>query len=198
VPAVTLRRFWTMLAHFHGQVWNAAELARSLGAAEATARRYLDILTSSFMVRQLPPWYENVGKRQVKSPKVYLRDSGLLHALLGIATGEDLEGHPRLGATWEGFALEQVLGLTRERDAYFWATHGGAEIDLLLFRRAKRFGFEFKYGDAPGMTRSMHITLEDLNLERLFVVYPGKSSYPLQDRVEVLSILELEERLSGI
>jgi hypothetical protein len=193
IPSATLRRFWTMLAHFHGQVWNAAELARSLGATEPTARRYLDILTSTFVGRQLPPWYENIAKRQVKAPKVYLRDSGLLHALLAVATREALEGHPRLGASWEGFALEQVLRLVGDRDAYFWATHAGAELDLLFLRNGRRYGVEFKYADAPTLTKSMHIALADLQLAHLWIVYPGKQSYPLHERVEVISILHVSQ-----
>jgi len=195
IPAPTLRRFWTMLAHYHGQVWNAAELARSLGASEGTARRYLDLLTSVFLVRQLPPWFANTGKRQVKSPKVYVRDSGLLHALLGLADKPALESHPKLGASWEGFALEQVLGLLDTRDPYFWATHGGAELDLLVFVQGRAFGIELKYGDAPRVTRSMRTALVDLALERLFVVHPGRESFPMTDSIEALSILDLEQRL---
>ena len=198
IPATTLRRFWTMTAHFHGQVWNAADLARSLGASEPTARRYLDILSSTFMVRQLPPWFENLGKRQVKAPKVYVRDTGLLHSLLTLDKFAALEGHPRLGASWEGFALEQVLRHTGDRDAYFWGTHAGAELDLLITLRAKRYGFEFKYSDAPAMTKSMHIALEDLKLKQLFVVYPGKESYPLARQVEVVAIRDLPGKLAKI
>ena len=193
IPSATLRRFWTMLAHFHAQVWNAAELARSLGATEPTARRYLDILTSAFVVRQLPPWYENIAKRQVKAPKVYLRDSGLVHALLALGTREALEGHPRLGASWEGFALEQVLRLVGDRDAYFWATQAGAELDLFFLRNGRRYGVEFKYTDAPTLTKSMHVALADLRLEHLWVVYPGRQSYPLHDRVEAISILNISQ-----
>jgi len=150
VPAETLRRFWTMVAHYHGQVWNAAEFSRSLGTSENTARRYLDIMSGAFMVRVLPPWFENLRKRQVKSPKVFLRDSGVLHALLQLPTLADVRGHPKPGASWEGFALEQVLATIRSRDVYFWATHGGAELDLLWLAGGKRYGFEFKYADAPG------------------------------------------------
>lgn len=199
IPSATLLRFWTMLAHFHGQVWNAAELARSLGSSEGTARRYLDLLSSVFLVRQLTPWFANVGKRQVKAPKVYVRDPGLLHALLGLGEKSALEGHPKLGASWEGFALEQVLALTGERNVYFWATHAGAELDLLLFSGGRRFGIELKYGDAPRVTRSMRIAIEDLELERLFVVHPGSESFPLDERIEGVSILDLTERFeSGI
>lgn len=195
VPSATLRRFWNMVAHYHGQLWNAAEFARSIGAAEATARKYLDILSSSFMVRQLPPWFENLGKRQVKAPKVYVRDTGLLHSLLAIDSREGLEGHPKLGGSWEGFALEETLRSTGDRNAYFWATHAGAELDLLVFRDGKRYGFEFKYADAPGVTKSMHVALKDLGLTQIFVVYPGKESYRLHPKVEVVSILDLARKL---
>jgi len=190
-PSATLRRFWAMLAHFHGQVWNAAEFARSLGASDPTARRYLDILSGAFVVRQLPPWFENLGKRQVKAPKVYVRDSGLLHTLLGLHESTALEGHPKLGASWEGFALEQVLRWTGDREAYFWATHAGAELDLLVLRNGKRVGFEFKHSDAPTLTKSMHIALNDLKLQRLFVLYPGHQSYQLHQKVEVVSVESL-------
>lgn len=187
VPALTLRRFWTMLAHYHGQVWKSAELARSLGAKEDTARKYLDILSGTFLLRRLPPWFENVGKRLVKAPKVYVRDSGLLHALLGLKDKMQVQGHPKLGFSWEGFALEQVIRLTAaDRDAYFYKTHGGAELDLLLMRDGKRFGFEFKYEDAPRSTKPMHIVLEDLRLEKLWIIYPGKTAYPLTERMEVV------------
>jgi predicted AAA+ superfamily ATPase len=194
-PATTLRRFWTMLAHFHGQVWNAAELARALGASEPTARRYLDILTSMFLARQLQPWFENMSKRQVKAPKIYVRDSGLLHTLLGLDSFHALEGHPKLGASWEGFALEQTLHITGDAEAYFWATYSGAELDLLIHWRGKRWGFEFKYSGAPVMTRSMHVALEDLRPERIFVVYPGTETYPLHQRVEALPLTGLRARL---
>lgn len=175
IPAATLRRFWTMVAHFHGQVWNAAEFARSLGAGENTARRYLDILTSMLLVRQLQPWFENLGKRQVKAPKVYVRDAGLLHSLINVDSPEMLEAHHKLGASWEGFALEQVLRITGDQQAYFWATHSGAELDLLVHWHGRRWGFEFKYSDAPVMTKSMHVALADLKLERIFTVYPARS-----------------------
>ncbi|HEX5719945.1 MAG TPA: ATP-binding protein [Thermoanaerobaculia bacterium] len=188
VPAETLRRFWTMVAHLHGQIWNATQLARSLGTSENTARRYLDILAGAFMVRVFPPWFENLGKRQVKAPKVYLRDSGLLHALLQATSLDDMLGHPKLGASWEGFAIEHVLGELATRDAYYWATHGGAELDLMVHLAGKRFGFEFKYADAPGSSRSMHIAIRDLSLEHLWVVYPGRHDYPLDERISVLSI----------
>lgn len=190
-PAETLRRFWTMLAHYHGQNWNAAELARSLGASEPMSRRYLDILAGAYMVRVLLPWFENTGKRQVKSPRVYLRDSGLLHALLELKDMRDIERHPRLGASWEGFALEQVLCRFPVRDAYFWSTHGGAELDLMLMAGGRRYGFEFKYADAPKRTRSMHSAIQDLGLERIWVVYPGDQAYALDDRIAALPLADL-------
>lgn len=198
VPAATLRRFWSMVAHYHGQTWNAAEFARSLGAAEATARRYLDLLTSMFLVRQLPPWFENLGKRQVKSPKIYVRDCGLLHALLGLPSPVVLEGHPKLGASWEGFGVEQVIVRAGERNAWFWATHAGAELDLLVQVDGRRLGFEFKHADAPTLKKSMHIAREDLKLERLIVVSPGSQSYPLADWAEVVGIGELVTRLDKL
>lgn len=188
VPSETLRRFWTMLAHYHGQVWNAAELARSLGTSENTARRYLDILSGAFMVRVIPPWFENLSKRQIKSPKVYLRDPGILHALLQIRTLSDLRAHPKLGASWEGFAMEQIVGLLNTRDAYFWGTHAGAELDLLVTIDGKRHGFEFKYADAPGRTRSMMIAREDLGLERIWVIYPGSKEYDLDETISVIPL----------
>jgi len=198
VPAQVLRRLWPMLAHYHGQTWNASELARSLGEAHTTVKRHLDILTGALMVRQLSPWFENLGKRQVKAPKVYLRDSGVLHTLLGLSTFADLEGHPKIGASWEGFVIEHVLRRTGERDAYFWATPSGAELDLLVFVRGRRIGFEIKYADAPRMTRSMAIAQQDLTLDRLFVVYPGDVSYPLRADVEVVAIRDLEARLDAV
>ncbi len=188
IPSETLRRFWTMVAHYHGQVWNAAEFARSLGASENTARRYLDILTGAYMVRVLPPWFENLKKRQVKAPKIYIRDTGILHALLQLTSQQDILGHPKLGASWEGFALEHVLNTVNTRDAYYWATHGGAELDLLLLASGKRFGFEFKYADAPSLTRSMRVALQDLQLDHLWVVYPGSQVYPLHESVTAIPL----------
>ena len=185
IPAAVLQRFWNMLAHYHGQVWNGAELARALSANESTVRRYLDLLTGVFMVRQLPPWFENLGKRQVKAPKVYVRDSGLLHALLGITDRRDLENHPKVGASWEGYAVEEVIKALRPDEAYFWATYQGAELDLLLFRKGRRIGVECKRADAPVLTPSMKIAMRDLRLDRLYVVYPGETTYSLAKNVEV-------------
>jgi predicted AAA+ superfamily ATPase len=195
IPAETLRRFWTMIAHYHAQVWNGAEFARSLGVSENTVRRYLDILAGAFMVRVLPPWFENLKKRQVKAPKIYLRDSGLLHTLLQLQDLHEVRGHPKLGASWEGFALEQTIDALESRDTYFWATHGGAELDLMLLHGGKRYGFEFKYADAPRMTRSLGIARDDLGLERVFVVYPGDERYELASRVSAVSLADVAEVL---
>jgi hypothetical protein len=194
IPAPTLLRFWTMLAHYHGGIWNAAEAARSLGVTEPTARRYLNILTGLFMVRQLRPWHENLNKRQVKSPKVYLRDSGLLHALLGLAAEREVLSHPKAGASWEGFVIEETLRAVRPEAAYFWATHTGAELDLLLFVRGHRYGVEVKFQDAPRLTPSMRIALEDLGLRHLTVLYPGERRYSLERRVDVVPLAELARR----
>ena len=187
-PAETLRRFWTMIAHYHGRVWNAAEFARALGAGEIAARRYLDVLTGALMVRALPPWFENLKKRQVKAPKIYVRDTGLLHTLLGLTDEDQLAGHPKVGASFEGFAVEQVLAAFETGDACFWATHAGAELDLLLMRGGKRYGFEFKHADAPGTTRSMRVAIADLGLDRLWIVYPGDEAYPLDDRISAIPV----------
>jgi predicted AAA+ superfamily ATPase len=190
VPAPAMHRFWMMLTHYHGQTWNAADPARSLGVNESTVRRYLDWLTQTYMVRQLQPWHENLGKRQVKSPKIYFRDTGLLHALAGLRTEAELVRSPRLGASWEGFALEQVLRLTQPDQAYFWATHTGAELDLLMFKYGKRIGVEFKYMDAPSLTRSMSIALHDLKLDALYVVYPGSRRYFLAEKIEAVPLAQ--------
>jgi predicted AAA+ superfamily ATPase len=191
IPAVALRRFWHMLAHYHAQIWNAAELARALAVNESTVRRYLDLMTGVFMLRQLPPWFENLGKRQVKAPKVYVRDSGLLHTLLGLGSARDLELHPKVGASWEGYAVEEVLKALRPDEAYYWATHNGAEIDLVLFKRGRRIGVECKRSDAPTLTPSMRIALADLKLDELIVVYPGERRYRLAPRVEAVPLVEL-------
>jgi uncharacterized protein len=185
-----------MLAHFHAQTWNGAELARALAVSESTVRRYLDLLTGVFMLRQLPPWFENLSKRQVKSPKVFVRDSGLLHSLLGIANQRDLELHPKVGASWEGYAVEEVLKALQPDEAYYWATHQRAEIDLLLFKHGRRIGVECKRSDAPTLTPSMQIAFHDLKLERIVVVYPGDRRYALADRVEVVPLVELADPVS--
>jgi predicted AAA+ superfamily ATPase len=195
IPAEMLRRFWMMVAHYHGQIWNGAELARSFGVSETTVRHYLDLLTGTFLLRQLPPWFENLGKRQYKAPKIYVRDSGLLHSLLGARRRDELLGHPKLGASWEGFALEQVLHAAGTAEAFYWGTHAGAELDLVLFRGGRRYGVEFKHADAPTMTKSMHIALSDLKLERAWIVYPGKESYRVHEKVRVCPLPEMLEEM---
>jgi predicted AAA+ superfamily ATPase len=194
IPSEQLRRFWLMVAHYHAQTWNASEIAGSLGVNYKTAQHYLDILTGSFMIRSLPSWTENLGKRVRKAPKIYLRDSGLFHALLGIRSQPELQSHPKLGASWEGLALEHVLRVLRFEpgEAFHWGTHGGAELDLLLARGGRRWGFELKYADAPRTTKSMRVALHDLKLERLFVVYPGEKDYTLDDRIRVLALRNVE------
>ncbi len=190
VPAPTMRRFWTMLAHYSGGIWNASEIGNSLGEAHTTVRRHLDSLSSALVVRVLQPWFENIGKRQVKAPKVYVRDSGILHALLGITDRRGLEGHPKLGASWEGFVVEQLLNRLDNPQAYYWRTQAGAELDLLLFHRNRRIGIEIKRADAPVITPSMQSALTDLKLDLLLIVYPGSVRYPLSERVEALSLQE--------
>ena len=186
--APAMLRFWRMLAHYHGQIWTAADPARSLGVSEPTVRRYLDTLTQTLMVRQLQPWHANLGKRQVKSPKIFFRDTGLLHALMDVTTLAQLLAHPRCGASWEGFALEQVLRLAKPDEAYFWATHQGAELDLLMLRGSQRVGVEFKRADAPHVTRSMKIAMEDLRIDTLYVVYPGEHRFNLAPGVEAVPL----------
>jgi predicted AAA+ superfamily ATPase len=188
VAAVSLQRFWTMVAHYHGQIWNSAEPARALGVSESTTRRYLDLLTDAFMIRQLPPYHANLKKRQVKAPKIYVRDSGLLHRLLGIDSAKSLYSHPKVGASWEGFVIEQLLMTEYHDEAFFWATHQGAEIDLVLRRGDALYGIECKRADAPRVTPSIRFALEDLKLERVFVVYPGAQRFPLADRVEAVPL----------
>lgn len=186
-----LRRLWTMLAHRHAQVWNGAALAAALGESYPTIKRHVDVLSGALVVRQLPPWLPNLHKRLVKAPKVYVRDSGLLHALLGVRTFRELEGHPTLGASWEGLVLEELLARLSERDVFFWSTHAGAELDFVWRRGNRLVGFEAKWSDAPAMTKSMHIALADLELAHLYVVYPGPRRYRIDRRVEVIPIGEL-------
>ncbi len=190
VPGATIGRFWSMLAHYHGQVWNSSEFARSFGVSDVTVRKYLDLLTATYMVRQLRPWFENLGKRQVKSPKVYLSDSGLLHTLLGIESTDDLERHPKLGASLEGFAIQAVVDRLRARwdECYFWATHAGAELDLLVVRGRKRWGFEIKRTAAPQVTASMRAALETLRLERLDVIHAGDETFALAPRIRAVAL----------
>lgn len=198
IPAETLRRFWTMIAHYHGQTWNAAEFGRALGSEEKTARRYLDLLAGAFMVRVLPPWFENLGKRQVKAPKIYVRDPGLLHALHGLGDLNALLGHPKLGASWEGFIFEQLIALLGTRDIYHWGTHNGAELDFMTMWSGRRYGFEMKYADAPGTTKSMHTALADLGLAHLWVIYPGDKRYDLTDKITVVPAREIPSLVSGL
>lgn len=192
----TLLRFWTMVAQYHGQIWNGAELARGLGLSEKTVRGYLDVLTGAFVLRQLQPWHENVGKRQYKAPKAYVRDSGLLHALLSVGNRMELAGHPKHGASWEGFALEQVLEAAGTRQAFFWGTHAGAELDVMFLRGGRRYGVEFKCSDGPVMTRSLHVALADLKLERAWLVHPGTASYPVHEKVTACPLPALLEELA--
>ena len=193
VSPEALGRFWRMLAHFHGQVWNATELGRSMDVSATAVNHYRDLLAGTFMIRVLPPWRESLGKRLIKSPKVYLRDSGVLHFLLGLEETQELPLHPRYGASWEGFALEQTLLAQGDREAYFYSTRRGAELDLMLPRRGRRWGFELKCTDAPRTTRSMHIVIEDLGLERLWVVYPGDREYPLTDTITALPLKNIHD-----
>lgn len=200
IRSTTLRRFWTMLAHYHGQVWNASEFGRSFGVADTTVRKYLDLFTSALIVRQLLPWHANISKRQVKAPKVYIADSGMLHTLLGLRTSVDLERHPKLGASWEGFVLNEVvrrLG-ARPEECFFWRTHGGAELDLLVVRGNQRRGFEIKRTSSPRVTKSMRVALEELRLKRLDVVYEGEKTFPLAPRVRAVPLSRILEDLKPL
>jgi predicted AAA+ superfamily ATPase len=188
VNALVMRRFWTMLAHSHGQLWNASELGRGLGLSDKTVKSYLDDLTQTFMVRQLQPWFENIRKRQLKSPKIYLRDSGLLHHLMSLESFDAISGHPKVGASWEGFALEQVLRIQRAREAYFWATQGEAELDLLLFENGRRIGYEFKYSENPKITRSMRTAISDLKLDELRIICPGSLRVELEANIQLYGL----------
>lgn len=192
LPAATLRRFLTMIAHYHGQTWNASAIASSLDMSAPTIRRYLDIMDGALIVRQLNSWCENVGKRIVKAPKVYIRDTGLLHSLLGIKTRSDLEAHPKYGASWEGFALEQLLHIKSQRNVYFWGTYGGAELDLLTVERGQRVGYEFKCTETPAPTKSMRMAIADLKLDKLNIVYPGKTGFPIDDHISAVTLSEIE------
>jgi predicted AAA+ superfamily ATPase len=193
IPANTLRRFWTMLAHYHGQILNYSEISRSFGISDMSVRKYIDILDGTFMVRVLRPWYANIGKRLVKQPKIYIRDSGIFHSLMSIENFDQLNSHPKLGASWEGFALECVArSITKaDHDLYFWKVHSGSELDLFWQQGGKNWGIEFKYADAPRLTRSMKITIEDLELEHLWIVYPGKSDYQLAENITVLPLKDI-------
>lgn len=199
-PAAAMRRFWTMLAHWHGQTWNASELGRAMSATDKTMRRHLDLLTGTFMVRQLQPWLENIAKRQVKAPKVFLRDTGLLHTLLGIPNEAALQSHPKVGASWEGFVVEQVLCALRPESAWFWAAHGGGEVDLLVHVGGRRIGFEVKFNEAPKITQSTRNVVETLRLDQLFVVCPTTHAYPVSSHISVLpatQIVDLPDRIGA-
>lgn len=197
-PSLTLLRFWTMLAHYNGQLWNVSEPARSLGISEPTVRRYLDILTGLFMVRQLQPWHANLKKRQIRSPKIYFRDTGLLHQLLGIRLKKDLFSHPKCGASWEGYVIEEVLKIANPDEQYFWRTHNGAEIDLVAVKDGRIFGVECKWIDAPRLTPSMRIAKDDLKLEKIIVVYPGKRRYEIAKNIHAIPLQEIADGASGI
>lgn len=195
IPAQAMRRFWTMLAHYHGQCWNASRIASAMGINDKSIRAYLDILTETYMVRQLQPWHENISKRQVKSPKVYFRDSGLLHSLLDLPDYLAVAGHPLAGASWEGFALEQILRIVRPSQAYYWATYSHAELDLFFILNGRRYGLEFKFSEAPDITKSMKIAIESLKLDRLLIVYPGDKHWPVSEQISVCSITDATEIL---
>ena len=200
VRSTTLHRFWAMLAHYHGQTWNASEFGRSFGVADTTVRNYLDVLTAALVVRQLLPWHENIAKRQVRAPKIYVLDSGLLHTLLGLIDREDVERHPKVGASWEGFVLEQIVRRLRARpeECFFWRTHAGAEIDLLVFSGRRRFGFEIKRTSAPQVAPSMRAALSDLTLDSLDVVHAGERTFPLTDRIRAVALSDLLDVLQPL
>jgi hypothetical protein len=197
IPATSLFRFWSLLAHYHGQVWNNAEAARALDVGQATARRYIDLLQDLFIVRLLQPWHANLSKRQVKSPKLYFRDSGLLHYFLAIRSERDLLLHPRSGASWEGFAIEETIKAVIPDQVFFWAAHSGAELDLLLIKDGQRIGVEMKRVDAPRLTPSMRAATQDLALVRLLVVYPGPHPYPLAENIQAVPLASLAHRPAG-
>ncbi len=198
LPSVTLIRFWTMLAHYHGQIFNASEIARSLGISIMTVNRYLDIMTGVFMIRQLQPWHANIKKRQVKAPKIYFNDTGILHALLGIQNRSDLLRHPKYGASWEGFVLEEVIRAVEPHEVFFWATHQGAEIDLVFNKGGQMYGVEIKRQDAPRMTPSIKHALEDLKLEGIAVIYPGQRRYSIHKQVDVVPFDEIQGGMKGL
>lgn len=193
IPPPTMRRFWMMLTHYNGALFNAHEIATSMGLSDKTIKNYLDILVGTFMVRQLPPWYVNIGKRQVKRAKIYFRDSGIYHRLLGLESFKDLFKHPKLGSSWESFALEQIISINEyaSENCYFWAIHEQAELDLLVFHKGENIGYEFKYMDAPKLTKSMQMAIEFLELDKLFVIYPGEKAYSLSDKVKVIPLIEV-------
>tara|TARA_R110002050_G_scaffold79631_4_gene170166 strand:- start:2724 stop:3872 length:1149 start_codon:yes stop_codon:yes gene_type:complete len=190
IPPATLRRFWVMLAHYHGQIWKGSEFARSMGVSEPTVKKYLDILSGTYLVRQIQPWHENLKKRQVKAPKIYIRDSGILHALLSLPNSE-VQNHVKVGASWEGFIIEQILQKMNTRDYYYWRTHTGIELDLLVFKNGKRHGFEIKYSDKPQVTRSMRQAISDLKLDVLYLIYQGKHRLDLEEKIKLLPVSQL-------
>ncbi|MFQ6613840.1 MAG: ATP-binding protein [Fidelibacterota bacterium] len=198
VAPTVMRRFWFMLAHYHGQIWNASDISRSLGLSYMTATRYVDILTQAFMIRQLPPWYVNISKRQVKSPKIFIRDSGIYHFLLGVNTKTELDIHPKLGASWEGFVIEQIIDICKDGNCYFWRTQSGAELDLLFIHGGENIGFEIKYSETVSTTKSMRIAMKDLSLTHLFIIYPGKETFPVDTRISAISLRHIMEILRKI
>lgn len=200
IQTASLRRFWTMLAHYHGQIWNASEFARSFGVADTTIRGYLDVLTSAMVIRQLPPWHENVSKRQVKAPKVFIADSGVLHALLNLTSLDDVENHPKVGASWEGFAIGEIIRRlgARRGESYFWATHGGASLDLFVIRGRQRLGFEIKRTSSPTLTKSMRVAVKDLSLQRLDVVHAGDETFPISKTVRAVALRRLLDDLAPL
>ncbi|MCK5271966.1 MAG: ATP-binding protein [Sedimentisphaerales bacterium] len=193
IPAQAVRRFWTMIAHYHGQVWNASRIASAMGVNDKTVRSYLDILTETYMIRQLQPWHENIRKRQVKSPKIYFRDTGLLHSLLDLQALYAVTGHPQVGASWEGFAIEQILRTTRPSQAYYWATYSGAELDMFFVLNGLRYGIEFKFSEAPDKTKSMSIAIDSLKLHKLLIVYPGEEAWPISEKITACPIMKVND-----
>lgn len=195
IPAITMRRFWMMLAHYHGQIWNTSEFSRAFGVSDKIIKHYLDILTSTFIIKQLSPWWENISKRQVKAPKIYLNDSGLLHTLLGLNNQAALDVHPKIGASWEGFAMNTVLSQldAQPEEAFFWSTHTGAELDLVILRGNLRLGFEFKRTLSPKLTRSTHTAMKDLGLSHVYIIHAGDEIYPLALNVTALGLSRIND-----
>jgi len=191
LASMTMRRLWHMIAHYHGQVWNASAVGNALGLNHKTVNHYLDVLVGTYTVKIIQPWYENIKKRQIKSPRVYIQDSGMLHALLGLSNFTELTQHPKCGASWEGFVIMQILSQKKVGDSFFWSTYQGAEVDLLLKQGQKKIGIECKLADAPKLTKSMVTALETLNLSHLYVVYPGEIRYPLHEKITVVGLPEV-------